>query len=97
MYADCPSLSFKFSLGSYSILHLCRYVYLHLVDLTGPNERLVYGREVDLKVDQTEINIPTFRNTAIGACSFAGRVGAVMAPPLALYLPNIQVGRESKM
>jgi len=37
-----------------------------------------------------EIYPTTIRNTAIGACSFAGRVGAVMAPPLALYLPNIQ-------
>ena len=45
---------------------LCRYVYLRLVDLkvdltgrVGLHQPFVWTRKVDLKVYQTEINIPT--------------------------------------
>ena len=43
-----------------------RYAYLRLVNLTGPNERQAQTnstREVDLKVDQTEIDIPTLSSS----------------------------------
>ena len=46
--------------------YLCRYVYLRLVDLkvdltgrVGLHQPYVWTGKVDLKVDQTEINIPT--------------------------------------